>query len=208
MVKKGQKITDPVVLERMKKMREKALATRRKRAEERRQLKLLTEVEKEKARRTVSKKLKRVIVSDGEEDEPIEPTPPAQPAQPVTPPTPPPSPKKKKRIAYKGITGEKELFISECGQFVNVPVKDFSKFMFRHKTNEEKIKNFKVAKPPENVHINNYYGGKPQETKPKTSLQNRLEARRRLNGESLEGVEDQVSAQQKQFQEMYAKMNW
>ena len=219
MVKKGQKITDPKVLERMKKMREKALATRRRKAEERRQAKLLKAVEDEKRRQKTTKKLKKMIVSDDEEEPETENVKQVVKEKPPSPrekmmaknvkisKTITHIPKPKKRISYEGQTGEKELYISDCGKFVNVPIKDFNKFMFNHKENQEKLKNKKIAKP-ENIHINNYYGGQP----PKNShLQNRLKAQRRLNGQPPHkpmAMEAEMNKTQEIFNKMYSQMEW
>ena len=59
--KKGEKITDPVVLERLAKAREKALETRRANAKMKADAKLADELEKKKADAEVQKRIKKTI---------------------------------------------------------------------------------------------------------------------------------------------------
>jgi hypothetical protein len=58
MPKKGEKITDPAILARLAKAREKALATRRKNSAARKDAKLLKAIEKQRERDSVQTKLK------------------------------------------------------------------------------------------------------------------------------------------------------
>ena len=60
MPKKGEKITDPKILERLAKAREKALETRKKNAQARKDEKLLLAIEKQRGRDEVKKKLTNV----------------------------------------------------------------------------------------------------------------------------------------------------
>ena len=61
MVKKGTKITDPKVLDRLRKGRERALEVRRKNATARKDAKLLTAIEKQRDRDSVSHKLRQAV---------------------------------------------------------------------------------------------------------------------------------------------------
>ena len=58
---KGQTITDPIVLERLAKAREKAVATRKAKAQAKKDEKLVTQIEEKKKRQATQDKLKELI---------------------------------------------------------------------------------------------------------------------------------------------------
>lgn len=65
--KKGEKITDPLILERLAKAREKALETRRANAKMKADAKLAQQLDKKKADEEVQSKLKKALASGGTE---------------------------------------------------------------------------------------------------------------------------------------------
>jgi hypothetical protein len=68
--RKGEKITDPVVLERLAKAREKALETRRANAKMKADAKLADELERKKADAEVQKRIKKTIDPEPPKEEP------------------------------------------------------------------------------------------------------------------------------------------
>jgi len=65
--KKGEAITDPIVLERLSKAREKAVETRKAKAQAKRDEKLVTQIEEKKKRQATQDKLKELIEQPKEE---------------------------------------------------------------------------------------------------------------------------------------------
>ena len=63
LARKGEKITDPAILERLAKAREKALETRRRNAQAKKDAKLVQQLDKKKADEEVQSKLKKAIGS-------------------------------------------------------------------------------------------------------------------------------------------------
>lgn len=107
--KKGQKITDPNVLARLKKAREKALETRRANAVKRKEAKELAKFEKREQQASVQKKLKAFKEPPPIPEAPKSPPPKQSPnikmkieedAQPVKAKSPPQRKKKRKKVRY------------------------------------------------------------------------------------------------------------
>lgn len=80
--RKGEKITDPVVLERLAKAREKALETRRANAKMKADAKLADQLEKKKADAEVQKRIKKTIDPEPEAPKEEAPKPPPKEAAP------------------------------------------------------------------------------------------------------------------------------
>ena len=86
-IAKGTKITDPIVLERLAKAREKALETRRANAQAKKDAKLVEQLEKKNAQKAVQDRLAAALPSTPkEEPKPPEPKPKGTPDKPEPPP--------------------------------------------------------------------------------------------------------------------------
>ena len=100
--KKGQKITDPAVLERLKKARVKALETRRANAQKKKDAKIVNDLEKRKAQKEVERKLTQHAAATH------------QPAPAVAREASPEPPRRKKRLKRK--TKKRIVYVTDSSE--------------------------------------------------------------------------------------------
>jgi len=198
MVKKGTKITCPKRLAILAKARKKALEVRRRNSELKRKEKLLKAMDRERRTKEVNKKLDDALT------EPVKEEMAKEHKQPDTPPhndikkekkvvsfkveekprnevvvsqsVVHPTPKPKQEKYNDPTTDDKptNLVMTSDGRYVQVPLDQFNKFMFKYRGEQEQLKKNKVVKKPDKGNTtNNYYYGRREQP-----LQKRLQAKR------------------------------